>query len=241
VSRKEGRETIVAGAVILATGAMPYDPSSEARLGHTECPDVLTSLEVERMLSSNEQLTVPSTGLVPKDMAIVQCVGSRDERHGAPYCSKACCKYGHKIGRRVRHLYADMSLTFFHMDWRPLEDPLDALGVWAAEDDKVRVVRSRPSEIVPGPRPVVRYTTIGESVAEDAFDLVMLTDGLAPLPDNGELAGAFGIRRDRFGFLVSDHEDTLVAGACRGPMDLRESIEDGIAAAGKAARTVERL
>jgi heterodisulfide reductase subunit A len=217
VAKDGGVETFLAGAAILA----------------------MSSLEIERMLTSDEELTVPSTGLPPQDMAIIQCVGSRDDRRGMPYCSKACCKYGYKLGRRVRHLHPELKLTFYYMDWRPLEDPLGVLGSWAKDDEKVRVVRSRPSEVLPGAHPTVRYTTSFESVVEEAFDIVMLTIGMRPRTDNPVLAKMFEIGLDRDGFLVSEREDIIVAGACGGPKDLRESVEEGTAAAGRAARTVE--
>jgi heterodisulfide reductase subunit A len=239
VAKDGGVETFLAGAAILAIGAAPYDPDADVRLAHHDCPDVLSSLEIERMLTSDEELTVPSTGLPPQDMAIIQCVGSRDDRRGMPYCSKACCKYGYKLGRRVRHLHPELKLTFYYMDWRPLEDPLGVLGSWAKDDEKVRVVRSRPSEVLPGAHPTVRYTTSFESVVEEAFDIVMLTIGMRPRTDNPVLAKMFEIGLDRDGFLVSEREDIIVAGACGGPKDLRESVEEGTAAAGRAARTVE--
>jgi heterodisulfide reductase subunit A len=238
VSMGGGTESIDAGAAILAVGADPYDPDADVRLAHPHCPDVLSSLEIEHMLAGGEELKVPSTGLPPQEMAIIQCVGSRDERRGAPYCSKACCKYGYKLGRRVRHLHPQLKLTFYYMDWRPLDDPRGALSSWFQEDDKVRVVRSRPSEVLPGTRPTVRYTTSAESVDEEVFDIVMLTVGLRPRADNSLLAKMFEIDLDGQGFLNSGRDDVIIAGACGGPRDLRESIEEGTAAAGRAARTV---
>ncbi len=71
-------EELVAGAVIVATGALPYDADKDARLHHSDCPDVLSSQEVERALVEKGHLAVPSTGMPAKNMAIVQCVGSRD-------------------------------------------------------------------------------------------------------------------------------------------------------------------
>jgi heterodisulfide reductase subunit A-like polyferredoxin len=137
----EGCEDYDFSAVILAVGALPYDPDKDPRLRHQECPDVLSSLEVERSLAETNALTVPSTGKVPESMAIVQCVGSRDVGRGMPYCSKACCKYASKLGRRLRHLYPDLRLTFFYMDWRPLRPSDEAPERWAAGDGLVRAVR----------------------------------------------------------------------------------------------------
>ena len=94
---------------------------------------------------------MPSTGQPPKDMAIIQCVGSRDVRRGAPYCSKACCKYAYKLGRQLRSLYPELKLTFFlHGLEAAGGSPGRRWGNGLPEDDKVRIVRSRPSEVLPG-------------------------------------------------------------------------------------------
>lgn len=233
----EGCEDYDFSAIILAVGALPYEADRDPRMRYRECADVLSSLEAERSLAETNALLVPSTGRPPESMAIVQCVGSRDSHRGAPYCSKACCKYASKIGRRLRHLYPGMKLTFFFMDWRPTER--EGLESWAAEDDMVRLVRARPSEVLPGPRPSVRYATAADDPAEEEFDIVMLSVGMAPRPDNPRLAEAFGIEVDGHGFLISKSDDVLVAGTCAGPKDLRESIEEGTAAAGRAAALLE--
>lgn len=235
VRRPEGCEDHDFAAIILAVGALPFNAVRDARLRYGECADVLTSVDVERTLLETNSLAVPSTGRDPESIAIVQCVGSRDARQGVPYCSKACCKYASKLGRRLRHMYPGMRLTFFLMDWRPLDASEGTPGDWAAGDDMVRIVRSRPSEVVPGERPLVRYATEAENMAEEAFDIVMLTVGMVPRPDNPRLAEALGISVDEQGFLTSGRDDVLVAGTCAGPKDLKESIEEGIAAAGRAA------
>jgi heterodisulfide reductase subunit A len=235
----EGCEDYDFRAVVIAVGALPYDAGKDARLCYRECPDVLSSLDVESSLAEKNALDVPSTGRAPESVAIVQCVGSRDVLRGKPYCSKACCKYASKLGRRLRHLYPGMRLTFFYMDWRPL-DPSDVTPEnWAAEDSMVRVVRSRPSEIVGNGRPVVRYVTPADDLAEESFDLVVLSVGMVPRPDSPRLAEAFGITTDEHGFLSSNHEDVIVVGTCGGPKDLRESIEEGTVAGGRMASLLE--
>lgn len=239
VRTARGDEEVVAEAVVVATGALPYDADKDPRLHHFDCPDVLSSQDIERALVEKGDIVVPSTGKPPKDMAIVQCVGSRDVRRGMPYCSKACCKYAFKLGRHLRSLHPELKVTFFFMDWRPLEDGQNALEVWAAEDGLVRIVRSRPSEVLPGDRPMVRYSPPGDFVVEEGFDLVMLSVGLVPDPGNPDLARSLGIAVDPYGFLFSDRRNVLIAGTCSGPKDIRESVEDGVTAAGLAARVLE--
>jgi heterodisulfide reductase subunit A len=239
VRTAQGDAEVVAGAAIVATGALPYDADRDPRLHHIDCLDVLSSQEIERSLVEKGHIVVPSTGRPPQEMAILQCIGSRDVRRGMPYCSKACCKYAYKMGRHLRSLYPELKLTFFFMDWRPLEDAKNALEEWASQDGQVRIVRSRPSEVLPGDRPIVRYAPPGDLVIEEGFDLVMLSVGLVPDSGNPELARVLGIALDPYGFLNSDRPNVLLAGTCAGPKDIRESAEDGVAAAGLAAQLLE--
>ena len=232
-------DRIDAAAAIVATGALPYDADLDPRLHHADCLDVLSAEEAERTLAATGTLVVPSTGRPPEELAIVQCVGSRDVGRGMPYCSKACCKYGYRLGRHLRSLFPELRVTFFYMDWRPLEDERDALERWAAEDDHVVLVRSRPSEVLPGERPVVRYAHPGEYVVEEPFDLVVLSVGIVAPPENAAIAALAGLGRDEHGFLRSGPDRIFLAGTCSGPKDIRESVEEGIAAAGLAARRME--
>ena len=231
-----GIEQIATGALIVATGAQPYDPAQDPRFHTADCPDVLSADVAEMKLAATGGLNVPSTGRPPGDLAIVQCVGSRDVTRGAAYCSKACCKYAYRLGQHLRALYPDLRLTFFYMDWRPLEGDKGALERWVDSDDHVQTVRARPSEVVPGTRPALRYASPGEAVVEQEFDLVLLSVGLRPRPLDDGMASLAGLGRDEHGFLVSHAHRILMAGTCGGPKDLRESIEDGVAAAGLAAK-----
>lgn len=232
-------EDLHTGAVIVATGAAPFDVDRDPRLHHGDCPGVMTSLEVERALVGKGRLLVPGIPDPPQDMAVVQCVGSRDLARGVPYCSKACCKYAFKLGQHLRSIYPELRLTFFYMDWRPLEDGPRALAEWAASDPLVKLVRSRPAEVLPGPRPMVRYAASGDEVIEEEFDMVMLTLGITPSPDTKELASVLHLEPDRLGFLPDGGKGVFTAGCCRGPRDIRESVEDGVAAAGRAAALLE--
>lgn len=241
VLTRDGQEKVRAGAVILATGALPYDPDVDARWHRPECPDVLSALEVERMLATTDRLVVPSTGQAPQDLAIVQCVGSRDVLRGMPYCSKACCKYAYKLGKRLRHLHPPLRIAVFYMDWRPLEDGMGTLERWASEDKMVRLVRSRPAEVVPGPKPSLRYASPDERITEESFDMVMLSVGQMPDRGNVLLAELFGIAVDDLGMLSSQRDDVILAGTCWGPKDIRESVEDGVAAAGRAMSRLEAV
>jgi len=224
------------GAIVVAIGPMAFDPSLDPRLGYGMVTDVLSSVEVDRAVRSG-RLMVPSTGRRPSSLAIVQCVGSRDDRHGAPYCSKACCKYAYRLARHLQHSDPDLQVTMFYLDWRPLDGDLEALVRWEREGG--RAIRARPAEIVERDgRPVVRYAGPGDEPIEESFDLVMLTVGLLPPRDGPELSSMLEVPLDEQGFFPQEHGRVLAAGCCAGPKDIDESVKEGIAAAGRAASLV---
>lgn len=231
-------DELVVGAIIVAIGHQVFDPRRDARLHYGECEDILSSQDVEKALSKSGELVVPSTGRRPESVAIIQCVGSRDLRRGAPYCSKACCKYALKLAKHLRSEDPGTNITFFYMDWRPYDGNYGELDAFAGEKG-VRVIRNRPSETLPGARPAVRYAAPDDEVAEEEFDLVMLSVGILPPPDAPRLASLLGIELGPLGFFPSESEGIFAAGTCTGPKDIRESIEEGIAAAGWAAAFME--
>lgn len=221
------------GAVIVSIGAPAFDPSLDPRLGYGTVNGVLSSLDIDRSVRAGT-FTVPDGTA----MAIVQCVGSRDEKHGAPYCSKACCKYALKLARHLQTTWTDLDITYFHMDWRPLDGDLSALSRW--EGDGTRVVRSRPAEILEKEgRPLVRYADPADGPREEAFDLVMLTVGLMPPANGPSLATMLEIPLDDLGFFFPAQGRVLAAGCCTGPKDIDESVKEGIATAGRALTIME--
>lgn len=225
------------GAVIVAIGPTAFDPALDRRLGYGTVRDVLSSVEVDRAVREG-RLIVPSTGRSPRSLAMVQCVGSRDVRRGAAYCSKVCCKYAHRLARHLQHHDPELRVTMFYQEWRPLDGDLGALARWEREGG--RAVRARPAEIVERDgRPVVRWAGPDEEIREEGFDLVMLTVGLLPPRDAPALAGLLGVPLDELGFFPPEHRGVFAAGCCTGPKDIAESVEEGIAAAGRAAVLLE--
>ena len=105
----------------------------------------------------------------------------------------------------------------------------------------MHVVRSRPAEVIIGSRPLVRYATVEDEVREDPFDIVVLAVGLQPPQNSQKLASSLGMECNQYGFFIKKGEGAYAAGCCTGPKDIRESVEEGIAAAGKAAAFLEGL
>ncbi len=232
IARPGGTEQMHFRSAIVAIGALPFDPALDPRLGYGSVPGVLSSLDVDRGVRDGTFNIADGASI-----AVIQCVGSRDANRGAPYCSKVCCKYAYQL---ARHLQSALSLdiTFFHMDWRPLDGDLEALSRWKASG--ASVIRSRPAEVVErNGRPAVRYADPVDDVHERTFDAVMLTVGLLPSPENERLASLLGVSLDDLGFFLPAHGKVLAAGCCTGPKDIDESVKEGIAAAGRAMSIME--
>lgn len=238
-----------AGAIICATGADAFDARLDKRLGLGEVRDVITTLDLERQLREDGHVRVPSTGRAPRSVAFVMCVGSRDERLQVGYCSKACCKTSFKLGQAIKAMDPACQMTYLFMDWR-LYDPKENVRLWASGHQDVRLVRSRPAEILEGEdgRPEVRFVSEGDlSIECQAFDLVVLAVGMRPSTGARELAEKLCIELDEFGFMrslpaepcLSTRPGIFLAGACRGPKDISESAKDGALSASRAVSFLE--
>jgi heterodisulfide reductase subunit A2 len=238
------KSTFRAGAIICATGGEPFDARLDKRLGYGEVKDVITSSDLELQLNQAGKASIPSTGQAPRKVAFIMCVGSRDEHLNAGYCSKACCKYSFKLGQALKSIDPECEITFLFMDWR-LYDPRENVRVWASGERGVRLVRSRPAEVViaEGARPEVRFASEGDKGTEsEVFDLVVLSVGIRPSKDAQELSRMLQVEADVYGFIrnregepcSSTREGIFLAGTCSGPKEIVECAKDGATAASKA-------
>jgi heterodisulfide reductase subunit A len=241
--------SIRAGAIICAIGGEPFDARFDKRLGYGEIQNVITSLDMERQLADTGKVSIPYSGLPPKKVALLLCVGSRDERFNSGYCSKACCKYSFKLAQALRSIDPSCSITFFFMDWR-LYDPRENVRTWSHGEDGVRLVRSRPSEILPGEgsRPEVRFAVEGDAgIESEAFDMVVLSVGIVCAKGSKELAEKLDVETDEHGFMRSvdscgtSRRGIFLAGACSGPKEMVECVKQGTAAASSAAQFLEDI
>ncbi len=240
---------VSAGAVILSIGLEPFDPRLDKRLNYGTVAGVITAYEAEKQLLQEGYLALARDKKKERSIAFVQCVGSRDRRFGADYCSRVCCKYSLKLAQLLKKLDPELEISYYFMDWRPC-DQQDDLYAWATSSNKVELVRSRPSEIVPGDdgRPEVRFASpIGDEVESRQHDIVILSQGIRPALDAGSTCDRLGLERDESGFVKSQESDpcitnragVFVAGCVRAPMDLVDAEKDGSIAAGKAYSFLE--
>ncbi len=145
---------ISCGAIVLSPGAALFDPSGLDYLGYSEQPDVVTSLEYERILSASGptggQLLRPSNGEQPKKVAWIQCIGSRGLQKGAAsYCSGACCMFALKEAMVTKERFQeDIETTIFYMDMRTFGKDYERYYQRARDEFGIRFIHSRPHSIL---------------------------------------------------------------------------------------------
>jgi heterodisulfide reductase subunit A len=251
ISLSSGRKKqLAAASIILSVGLEPFDPGLDKRLGYGSVAGVITAFEVEKRLLQEGDLAFV-TGNKARSIAFIQCVGSRDSRFGADYCSRMCCKYSLKLAQLLKKLDPELGISYYFMDWRPC-DAQDDLYAWAKAASGVELVRSRPSEIVLGENgmPEVRFaSSLGDNVDSKQHDLVILSQGIRPAIDAGPICDMLGLERDESGFVKSNDSEPcrtnklgiFAAGCVRAPMDLVDSANDGAIAAGKAYSFLEAI
>ncbi len=243
---------IEVGAVILTPGFGIYDARELDYYGYGVYPNVITSLELERILSATGpyqgHLVRPSDGKEPRKIAFIQCVGSRNWRIGRDYCSAACCMYALKEAVISKeHSVEPLETTIFFMDMRTYGKEFERYYERAKNEHGVRFVRSRiyaVEETGNNGELKIKYAEENGQLKTETFDLVVLAVGLTPPPEARDLAQAAGIELDRFSFCKSpeflpcstSREGIFVAGAFKGPKDIPETVTEASAAAGYAAR-----
>jgi len=250
LSGPDGDSEVEAGAIVIATGFSHFDPGRETQMyGYYEYPDVITLPDAERMLKDHHFVR-PSTGEAPRNVAFIQCVGSRDRRIGNEYCSKVCCGVASKEAIEIRRLLPDTKVYIFYIDMR-------MYGYWenqiywpAQEEYKVNYIRGIVTEIVGKDGRLLMKgedTTMGRPL-EVLMDVIVLSVGMEPSRGTREIAGILGVEANRYGFIATPGEPMdpvgtsvpgiFVAGAAAGPKDLEDTMAMAGAAAGRAIRSI---
>jgi len=239
---RQGSEiTETVDAVVLATGYAPFDPRHKAQFNFDAYPNMITGLELERRLRDEGGVLRPSDGQLARSVAFVQCVGSRDLSLKHNFCSRVCCGYAMRLGLRLTHAQPDTRVSVFYMDIQNFGKEFDRYQREA--DAKIRLIRSIPGDYFPAPegRIAVHYFDQEQrTVVSENFDLVVLSVGIMPGPENQALCQMLGLELNEHGFAVSDpaggNAGVAVAGTVEGPMDIAESITHASRAAAQLAR-----
>ncbi|HEY9074387.1 MAG TPA: CoB--CoM heterodisulfide reductase iron-sulfur subunit A family protein, partial [Desulfobaccales bacterium] len=210
LSEIDTEREVEVGAVILAPGFKPFDAVEKPEYGYGRYPNVLTSLEFERLLSATGPCggTVkrPSDNAEPKRIAWIQCVGSRDASIGREYCSSICCMQATKQAMIAREHDPGVAATIFFLDLRAQGKGFDRYCERAREVNGVRYLRSMVSRVTQDPRTQnlgIAYVDEEGRVQTEEFDLVILSVGLISHPTTADLADGCGITTNRWGFAES--------------------------------------
>ncbi|MBW1839005.1 MAG: CoB--CoM heterodisulfide reductase iron-sulfur subunit A family protein [Deltaproteobacteria bacterium] len=247
--KEEVRELPV-GAVLLAPGFDEYDASKKQPFGYGRYANVITSIQFERLLSASGpfegHVKRPSDQAEPKRIAFIQCVGSRDLQYGSGYCSGVCCMYAVKESIIAKEHAPETDITIFYMDMRAYGKGFDAYYEEAQEKHGIRFVASNVSSIKEYPDSknlLVKYVSDDGKIAEEEFDLVVLSVGLEPPKTSKELAKALDIDLNHYGFcstkgftpLTTSKPGIFVTGAFQGPKDIPETVAQSSGAAALAS------
>lgn len=251
--QQEKVHEIEVGAVVLAPGFRAFNPKVYGTYGYGRHPNVLTSLEFERILSASGpyggHLQRPSDGGHPARIAFLQCVGSRDlQRNAHGYCSGVCCMYAIKEAVIAKeHAKEGLDATIFFMDMRTYGKDFERYYQRAESENGVRFVRSRVHSVEPSAADpnelIIEYADESGQMQSATFDLVVLSVGLEVSPDVQELLTRLKIERDGDGFVKtscfkpveSSTPGIFVCGVASGPKDIPYAVMEASAASAGAA------
>jgi heterodisulfide reductase subunit A len=236
--------------IIVATGFDFYDPRDLTQFGYKQCPNVITALEYERLVSASGptggELLRLSDGRPARRVGFIQCVGSRDVRHQR-FCSSVCCMHSTKQAVLAAEHDREVESHVFYSDFRASGKGFREYVARAEREYGVQYVRSRVARITEDDahNPIIHYEDVATSrPARMAVDLAVLATSLIPRPETAELAEVLGIEVDGDGFVKTEpfapvdttQSGIFAAGCCRGPFDIPESVMQASAAAARAAR-----
>jgi heterodisulfide reductase subunit A len=232
------------GTIILATGFKDFDPRIEPRYGYGLYENVLTGMELERLINSGGPTTGEvrlKDGRVPERVAILHCVGSRD-RQTHEYCSRVCCMYSLKLAQLLRH-YVGAEVVEYYRDMRTFGKDYEAFYERVRREG-VQFIRYDENIQVSKHNGQLQVTTIDMYTGQpinNLVDMVVLSTGLEPQSDQLKTAKTFGISLSPDGFFLERHpklapvetatDGVYLAGTCQGPKDIPDSVAQGGAAA----------
>ncbi|VBB43359.1 4Fe-4S ferredoxin, iron-sulfur binding domain protein [uncultured Desulfatiglans sp.] len=244
---------VTVGAVVLATGSEVMDPSDLKPYSYGESPNIITSLEFERILSASGpfsgHLMRPYDREEPRKIAWLQCVGSRSHNGGKPYCSSVCCMYAIKEAVIAKqHAHGKLDTAIFYMDMRTHGKEFEEYFDRAREEHGVRFIRSRIHSVEPAGNGdlVIRYADDAGNLESEVFDLVVLSTGFQVPEAAVQLAERLGVdlgpnrfaATTSFAPVATSVPGVYVCGALQGPKDIPQSVTEASAAAAAAGSSL---
>ena len=243
------------GAIIMATGFELWDPGQDARYGYGRLDNVITSLEFERISNASGPTggeIVCKNGEPPKSVAILHCIGSRDQNY-QEHCSRVCCMYSLKFSHLIKEHLPETEVYELYIDMRCYGKGYEEF-YRRVMDEGVHMVRGRAAEVTDlamspeeeGRLIVKTEDTLLGIVRRIPADMVILSSGLAPAKDAKAVSQTFGFGCSADGFFLERHpklepvstitDGIFIAGCCQYPKDIPDTVaQAGAAAAGALA------
>ena len=239
------------GTIVVATGFDVYDPTEYIEYGYRKYLNVITSMEFERLINaggpSGGHLIRPSDKEIPKTVAFIQCVGSRNEKRGNPYCSNVCCMNTIKDALLIKEHWPDTEIKIFYLDIRAYGKGFEDLYKRSRKAG-VKYIRGLPSEIKENPKNQ-NLVVIGENtntgrIENHKVDMAILSVGIQPTKDSDVIQRLLTLSKTSDGFFMESHpklkpvdaptQGIFFAGCAEGPKDIKDSVTQASAAASRA-------
>ena len=237
---------IKVGAVVLSTGFEEFNAKQTSEYGYQRFPNVLTSIEMERMLSpsgpTRGNLERTSDGKTPSSLAFLQCVGSREIEYN--YCSSACCMYAIKEAVLAKEANPDIDITVFYMDIRAFGKGNYKYFLEARDKYGVKFVRTRVPAIKRDfltDNVLLSAREEGGTIKDYSFEMVVVSVGQVPPPGFSELSDTLGLATNKWGFcegkvfspVETGKEGIYVCGSVSAPKDIADTLVEAGAAANR--------
>jgi len=253
-SQKERLQEIEVGAIVLATGFRIFDARRIPYYGYGTYPNVYTALEVERLINASGPTggeVLLRDGRKPERVAIIHCVGSRDENTNR-WCSRVCCMYSLKLAHLIKE-HTGAEVYNYYIDIRTPGKSFEEFYNRVASEG-VHFIRGKIADIYPDPSDQGKLIVQGEDtligrVLKTPVDMVVLAVGLEAHPDAGEVRRMFNISCSNEGFFLERHpklapvntftDGIFLAGCCQGPKDIPDTVAQAGAAAAEALKLID--
>lgn len=230
---------IEAEAAILCSGFTHFDSVNKPEWGFGTYEDVVTTTQVEQMISSGQGVRCPSDGRKPERVAILLCVGSRDRQIGREWCSKICCTVSANMAMEIREELPNCHVYIYYMDIRTF-GLYETKYYWQSQEEfKVKYIKARIAEVTSdGEKLIVKgEDTLVKRPITIPFDMVVHAIGMDPNVDNPSISEVFGVDLEQHGFVdignrygamgETSRPGVYVAGAATGPETIDDSIAQG--------------
>jgi len=260
---KDEEVEITVGNIIVATGFKTFDANRTKQYGYGKYPQVITSLELDRLINA----AGPTEGKItfriqdkkgnpiftkdsgsPKSVALIHCVGSRDENFNK-YCSKVCCMYSLKLAHLVKEKLPDAEVYEYYIDMRAFGKGYEEF-YQRIKSEGINVIRGRTAKIEQqnGNLLLRSEDIINNRLIEQSVDMVVLAVGIEPREDAKNICKILNIPQDEDGWFTENQYITepvttqtagiSIAGACQGPKDIPDTVVQASAAAARVLQSI---